>query len=391
MYTFTIYMTTGCNFKCKYCYENYKKCNQLDGTKLIDTIEFIMNYSKRDKILLDFLGGEPLLKKDLIYNAVEYIKRNYSDRIVKYYITTNGSLLDDKFIEFMQENSFTIRLSFDGNKKTHDLNRVAKDGNSCYENILKNIEKVKNSGIAYAVRMTVAENTVPYMYENICFLHERGLNNICMIMDVNLKLTEQRMKILEQQVKKITKYYINEYIKGNKFSLDQFDGKLLNVLCDFGGKFCMCNAGITNFKIMPNGDIYPCGFLTNDKKFAIGNISTSINIEKAHNIAISNYDKENRACLDCKIRDFCHGMKCGYMNFINTGKINVPSDAECKCEKIFFNGIKEIMSFYSELSTQEIKKNLGSYIELIKRNGYKFSQYGEAINDRIVWAEKSKK
>ena len=108
----------------------------------------------------------------------------------------------------------------------------------------------------------------------------------------------------------------------------------------------MCNAGISNFKIMPNGDIYPCGFLTNNKQYVIGNIATGIDIEKGHSIAISNFDKKNTKCLGCKIRDFCQGMKCGYMNLINTGKINIPSNTECLCEQIFYDGIKEIMELY---------------------------------------------
>lgn len=29
-YNFTLYMTTDCNFKCKYCYEDYKKHLYLD-------------------------------------------------------------------------------------------------------------------------------------------------------------------------------------------------------------------------------------------------------------------------------------------------------------------------------------------------------------------------
>ena len=62
---------------------------------------------EKGKVLLDFLGGEPLLKKNLIYQAVEYIKAHYPNREVKYYLTTNCSLMDDQFIEFMKQNSFT--------------------------------------------------------------------------------------------------------------------------------------------------------------------------------------------------------------------------------------------------------------------------------------------
>lgn len=32
--------------------------------------------------------------------------------------------------------------------------------------------KVKDSGLNFSVRMTVTENTIPYMFENICYLHE---------------------------------------------------------------------------------------------------------------------------------------------------------------------------------------------------------------------------
>ena len=74
MYNFTLYMTTDCNFKCQYCYEDYHNHYQLNEKTLVDSLEFMMNYGDRGKILLDFLGGEPLLKKDLIYQAVAYIK-----------------------------------------------------------------------------------------------------------------------------------------------------------------------------------------------------------------------------------------------------------------------------------------------------------------------------
>ena len=65
MYNFTLYMTTDCNFKCQYCYEDYHNHYQLNEKTLVDSLEFMMNYGDRGKVLIDFLGGEPLLKKDL--------------------------------------------------------------------------------------------------------------------------------------------------------------------------------------------------------------------------------------------------------------------------------------------------------------------------------------
>lgn len=185
-----------------------------------------------------------MLKKDLIYQAASYIQSNYPEREVKYYITTNCSLMDDQFIAFMKENHFTVRLSFDGNKETHDLNRVAKDGVSCYDKIFENIMKIKDSGLNFSVRMTVTENTIPHMFENICYLHEHGLDNIGMIMDVYLKISDDLKIEFEKQVGQILQYYLDEAASGRIFNIDQFDGKMFNMLCDFGNCFGMCDAGI---------------------------------------------------------------------------------------------------------------------------------------------------
>ena len=384
MHNFTVYLTTDCNFKCKYCYEDYQNHYQMNKEVLEDTLDFIMSYEEDGRVSIDFLGGEPLLKKDLIYHAIKYLKTHYTGKYVRYYITTNCSLMDDKFINFIKQNDFTVRLSFDGNKQTHDLNRLAKDGSSCYEKIYKNIMKVKNSGINSSVRMTVTENTIPYMYENVYYLHQRGFKDICMIMDVYLKLNNDEIRDeFKKQVQKITNYYLSENVEGRRFTIDQFDGKILNMFCDFGNCFGMCDAGIGSFKIFPNGQIYPCGFLTGDDKYIIGNIWDGVDIRKSKIIALSNYDKNDSKCKECMIRDFCHGMKCGYMNFINTGKINIPSDAECIMEHTFYDAMVQILEFYLGQSKEVLERKFGIYIDYILEEQLKLSQYGEKIAQRL--------
>ncbi len=382
-HNFTIYMTTDCNFRCSYCYEKYENTYHLNENSVIEILDYIFQYGDDEAINLNFMGGEPLLKKELIYKAVDYIKCKYPSRYVKYSITTNGSLLDDNFIFFMKENSFDIRLSFDGDKSTHDLNRTLVSGISCYEKIVENIYKIKRIGLDFTVRMTITQNTIPHMYENICYLHENGFNNIAMIMDIYLSLTDTLKEQFANEINKITDYYIQEYNKGTKIMIDQFDGKLLNFLCDFGNCFSMCDAGITNFKIMPTGDIYPCGFLTNNNQFVIGNIRNGVNIEKSKKIAGSLFNQSNDKCEDCKIRDFCHGMKCGYANYIYTGKINIPSDAKCYCEQKFYESMIRIVNYYLSQSKEQLNHALGQYISYIRENSLQLSEYGMKIESRL--------
>ena len=114
-----------------------------------------------------------------------------------------------------------------------------------------------------------------------------------------------------------------------------------------------------------------------------GNIKEGVDIRKAKLIAMSNFDKTDPKCKGCTIRDFCHGMKCGYMNFINTGKINVPSDAECIFEHIFYKAMVQILEYYLQQPIEIVREKLGVYIDYIQEEDLKFSEFGEKIAKRL--------
>ena len=123
---YTIHLTGRCNLRCKYCYENKKDTEaSFDNIKaLIDNeIKSNSNYS-----VITFYGGEPLLRKDLIYQTIDYI--NSKDSQTKFYfgMTTNGMLMDEEFIQYIKENEFvSIAYSFDGTKDVQNLNRITVD------------------------------------------------------------------------------------------------------------------------------------------------------------------------------------------------------------------------------------------------------------------------
>jgi len=79
----------------------------------LDTFEKILDFimlNKReedDVVYMTFLGGEPLLNRELLFNAIEMIDTEFKNKIkFRYSITTNATLLDDESIEFLINNNF---------------------------------------------------------------------------------------------------------------------------------------------------------------------------------------------------------------------------------------------------------------------------------------------
>lgn len=50
--TFTIYLTTECNFKCKYCYEQFSDHLNLSEKNAFKIVDYIMGFTNEDKIVL---------------------------------------------------------------------------------------------------------------------------------------------------------------------------------------------------------------------------------------------------------------------------------------------------------------------------------------------------
>ena len=129
----TFCVTEACNLACTYCYECHKTSRRMSwetAKRIVDGLfagEFVDNTAPA--IILDFIGGEPLLEIELIDKTVEYFKRKafqLRHPWAYYYmisISTNGVLFEDERVqEFIRKNygHLSIGISIDGDKALHD-------------------------------------------------------------------------------------------------------------------------------------------------------------------------------------------------------------------------------------------------------------------------------
>jgi uncharacterized protein len=334
-----------CNLKCKYCFAEegeYKGKRQLMtaevGKKAID---FVIKHSgPRKNIEIDFFGGEPLLVFDTIKEIVEYGRseeKKYGKNI-RFTMTTNGTLLNDEIMEYIDKNMGNIVLSIDGRKEVNDSVRVRADGSGIYENIVpkyKKMAEMRGESKQYYVRGTFTRNNTDF-YEDVKHMAELGFKEISIEPVVlpegdELSLREEDLPVIFKQYDKLYQYMLERHKEGNEFKFYHFNINLQGGPCVYK-RIAGCGAGHEYVAITPEGDVYPCHQFVGNLDFKLGDIfedkldeGISMNFKEAH---IYNKPK----CKDCWARFYCSG-GCQANNFNFNNDIHVPYELGCKMQK----------------------------------------------------------
>ncbi len=161
-----------CNLRCKYCFASTGDFGK--GRKLMTfetgkkAIDFLLEKSlDRKNLELDFFGGEPLMNFDVVKQIVEYARSREAEygKKFRFTITTNGVLLDDDKIDFINREMSNVVLSIDGRKEVNDRMRPFRGGQGSYDTIVPKFKKVAESRNQenYYVRGTFTHNNLYYI------------------------------------------------------------------------------------------------------------------------------------------------------------------------------------------------------------------------------------
>ena len=176
-----------CNMVCGYCFAgkgNFGLEKKLMSEETgLAAVEFLLrNSGGRRNLEVDFFGGEPLLNFDAVKNIVlktRGLEKDYNKN-VRFTLTTNGTLLDDAKIDFINEHISNIVLSLDGTPETNDSIRRYGGGGGVYSDIVPLYQKlVAKRGVKdYYIRGTFTRKNLNFTKDALHLADDLGFKNI---------------------------------------------------------------------------------------------------------------------------------------------------------------------------------------------------------------------
>ena len=175
-------VTNQCNLACGYCYEysDDKISNTAGKPKYMDqqvaesAIDMLLKESVgRPAVHVTFFGGETLMNFPLLRSSVEYAKRKCADanKTVEFSLTTNGTLLSEKIVEFLSEHKIGVTVSIDGDRELNDRMRVFHDGRGSYDIMVPKIKMLlqrhRTNSIGARVTLSSGVSHVRRIYDHL--------------------------------------------------------------------------------------------------------------------------------------------------------------------------------------------------------------------------------
>jgi len=149
---------SACNLNCAYCFYLSKAtladgpgCGRMSDETIEALIQQYIAGVTADEVVFTWQGGEPTLAGVDFYRKVIELQKKHArpGQRIQNDLQTNGTLLDEEWCRFLQENYFLVGLSIDGPKKLHDAYRVAKDSSPTFDQVMRGVRLLKQFGIPF--------------------------------------------------------------------------------------------------------------------------------------------------------------------------------------------------------------------------------------------------
>jgi uncharacterized protein len=317
--SFVIKCTRNCNFACSYCTNHRKNYSLLGLEIIIPLTQSALSVNKDYETTFIFHGGEPFLLGESYFNKILLVQQlaKTNGQVIKNIVQTNGSLLNEQWIDFLKKSSIGVGISMDGPEEIHNKNRLYRDKSHTYADVMNGVQKLIDNKIPFGVLAVVTEAMLQARAKKIFdFFASNGIGKYGL-------LPERPPKPYFSSKAKAEQFFLNRK-RYSQFMCELYDlwlerddpqikvrelGSMMDAM--IGGKptLCIDNGPCIGkiFGVNDNGMIAHCDKFFNDKKFNFGK-ADEVSIEDILHSEVF----EKAQDLEVKLRGKCQA--CDWFN-----------------------------------------------------------------------------
>ena len=334
-----------CNLRCRYCfYADVSKnrdvaSNGVMTEEMLDCLVERICEALEDSgtVNISFQGGEPTVAGLAYFQIFADKMKAYPKIHVNWSMQTNGTLLDEEFVQFLHDRNFLLGISLDGYQSIHDKNRYDASKRGGFYRTMKGIDLLKKYKVDFNILTVVTHDLSKHPKALFDFYKNHHFDYIQLIPCLpELDGEDRGLALLPEDY---ASFYIaffdlwrKDIEKGGTMSISMFE----NLACMLQGmppyQCGYIGQCTSQFVIESNGDVYPCDFYCLDEH-CLGNLKnlgfqSMRESSKADSFRINSNCKKT-PCDSCRYKGFCNGgckrqnvcwlteEKCAYQDVLN--------------------------------------------------------------------------
>ena len=300
--------TLRCNLACRHCGSDCLKdiqSSEMPIEHFLPVLDEIAQHQPPRSIMVSTVGGEPLVRKDLIECGRQITSRGFHWGLV-----TNGHLLDREMLARLTNAGLdSISVDIDGVKDDHNWLRNSTDS---FDRAMRAVDAIVHSdaNLAWDIITCVTPHNIDRLPETRQMLIDAGVKKwrCFTIVPMGRAKGQDDLQLTDHQFRDLLNFIVTTRLDGQihlSYSCEGYLGVYEGVVRDhyFG-----CDAGLTVASVRANGDISGCLSIRSD--YNQGNIYHDSFWDVWQNRFQLYRDREwmkKGPCADCEAFRYCQG------------------------------------------------------------------------------------
>jgi uncharacterized protein len=319
MRSLSLAVAQKCNLGCTYCYAQEGSfggaAKNMSWEVAKTAVERLVEDAQPgDRVNLSFLGGEPLINRDLIQSATQLAAELAQAKGVKigFGITTNGTLLTAADGDFFERYRFAVTVSLDGVEEVHDRLRSFKGGQGSYDRVIANVKPLlaQQQHMQVSARVTVTP-------QNLCLrdtldqliamgFHSVGFSPMLSSPTGRNQMETADLDVMLEQMIECGREFARQASAGKRYPFSNLTIAMQQIHRGTHRPY-PCGAGAGYMGVSADGNLWACHRFVDDEAGLMGDLTDGVNSDRQNRWLEQRQVDRQEPCRSCWARYLCGG------------------------------------------------------------------------------------